>query len=113
MRSGVAGENSSRTSSTPESFRADLIASRMAKKTEEPMNNGGSPTTELVFMKEYRARRIREGTSAGSLDGLEIFPFDVLEETDSEILRNIPVIRIYLGCGDTMQMEFCKPQDRG
>lgn len=51
MRSGVAGENSSRTSSTPASFRAELIASRMAKKTEEPMNKGGSPTIELIFME--------------------------------------------------------------
>ena len=51
MRSGVAGEDSSRTSSTPASFRAELLASRMAKKTEEPMNKGGSPTIELVPRK--------------------------------------------------------------
>ena len=58
IRSGVAGENNSRTSSTPASLRAELIASRMAKKTEEPINKGGSPTMQLAFIErgEYLDR---------------------------------------------------------
>lgn len=36
------------------------------------------------------------GTSSGSLDGSQILPFNVLEETYSEVLRDIPIIRYLL-----------------
>jgi len=39
--SGVAGLCSERRSSTPQCFRAAFKASRMAKKTAEPMKRGG------------------------------------------------------------------------
>jgi hypothetical protein len=31
-------------------------------------------------------------TSTGSLNGAKILPFDILQETDSEVLRNVPAI---------------------
>ena len=43
IRSGVAGDCRCRISCSPNSARADLSASRIAKKTEEPIKRGGSP----------------------------------------------------------------------
>lgn len=115
IRSGVAGENSSRTSSTPASLRAELIASRMAKKTEEPMNNGGSPTLKSVSVRFE---------DWGEGEGGKVPPRDrwmVRRFFHSTFLRKLT----RKSCGislllvpakqwiDTMQMEFCRRLDRG
>jgi len=84
----VAGEYNSNTSSTPESFLAALIASRMAKKTDEPIKSGGSPTTSQSGNCELGV------TSSRSLDCSKILPFDILKETYSEVLGNIPAVSL-------------------
>lgn len=43
IRSGVAGLSNGNRPIRPTSSLADLIASLIAKKTDEPRNNGGSP----------------------------------------------------------------------
>ncbi|KAG9131524.1 hypothetical protein Leryth_022050 [Lithospermum erythrorhizon] len=44
MRSGVAGVSRGNQSDRPSSLLADIMASLMAKKTDEARKNGGSPT---------------------------------------------------------------------
>lgn len=60
--SGVAGLLRLNTLSSPHSLRAALSASRIAKKTAEPMNSGGSPTPRLRWM----VRRFFHSTSLSS-----------------------------------------------
>jgi hypothetical protein len=48
IRSGVAGLTRCNTSVQPNSARAALSASRMAKKTHEPMKRGGSPGVSML-----------------------------------------------------------------
>jgi hypothetical protein len=57
--SGVAGLLKLKMLVSPHSFLAAFNALRMAKKTVDPMNNGGSPTPRLRWM----VRRFFHSTS--------------------------------------------------
>lgn len=91
IRSGVAGECNSNISFTLASLLAALIASRIAKKTEEPKKRGGSPTIKMRKCSWMRC------TSSGSLNCSKILPFHILEETYSEILWDVPDISMVDG----------------
>ena len=50
MRSQVTGLSSVKHSLTPACLRTYVIASLMAKATDAPRNNGGSPTACVYFV---------------------------------------------------------------
>lgn len=65
--SGVAGEMRLNVSRHPWSALADFSASLIAKKTELPMNKGGSPTP---YNSESYDKEVKEEIYLASLDGL-------------------------------------------
>jgi hypothetical protein len=88
MRSGVAGLCKCNTLVSPNCARAALSASRIAKKTQLPMNRGGSPANVSRDTKGCEGIGRLTNTST-PLNRPQILPLDIFQETNVHDLRHI------------------------